>query len=76
MDEDADLKRPSIEGTRSGSAFANKVLPPLGSKAEIDRIGQFMLSCVTALADDVQGIEQVVILCCRLDVHEIEQAEQ
>ena len=76
MDEDADLKRPSIEGARSGSAFANKALPPLGSKAEIDSIGQFMPSCVPVLADDRQGIKQTVILCCRLDVHEIEQAEQ
>ena len=76
MDEDADLKRPSIEGTRSGSAFADKALPSLGSKAEIDSIRQFMPSCMPVLADDRQCIQQAMILCCRSDVHEIEQAEQ
>ncbi len=76
IDEDANFERPSIEGTRAGSTFADKALPTLGSKAEIDSIRQFMPSCVTVLADDRQGIEQGMILCCRSDVHEIEQAEQ
>ena len=76
IDEDANFKRASIEGTRAGSTFADKALPTLGSKAEIDRIRQFMPACMTVLAHDRQGIQQAMILRRRSDVHEIEQAEQ
>src|ERR1035438_7756373 len=76
MHENADLKRAWVEGARSGSSSADETLPSLGSKADIDNIGQFIASCMTMFAHDRQCIQEAAILCRRLDVHQIEQPEQ
>ena len=75
MDEDADLKRSSLDNARSGSAFADIALPSLRSKADIDNLCQFIASCMPMLAHDRQGDQEATILCRRLDVHQIEQPE-
>ena len=76
MDEDADLKRSSLDNARSGSAFADIALLSLGSKADIDNLCQFISSCMPMLAHNRQGVQEAAILCRRLDVHQIEQPEQ
>jgi hypothetical protein len=60
MDEDADLKRALFERAGPGSTFADKTLPFLGRRPEVNNLCQFVAARMTMVCLQPPMLSEVV----------------
>ncbi len=76
MDEDANLECASAENDGGRPLLDDEALPSVGGKTKIDCFFQIVATCMAMPNHDGQSVQQAAILGCRMDIHQLKQAEQ